>query len=54
MQHDETLLIGAPDHRFNRALMENVHPSDWRNPDPADMYNLVIIGAGPAGTCRRA
>ena len=49
MQHDETLLIGGPDHRFNRALMENVHPSDWRNPDPDDMYNLVIIGAGPAG-----
>jgi pyruvate/2-oxoglutarate dehydrogenase complex dihydrolipoamide dehydrogenase (E3) component len=49
MQHDETLSIGAPDNRFNRALMENVHPPDWRNPDPADMYNLVIIGAGPAG-----
>ena len=49
MQHDETLSIGAPDNRFNRALMENVHPPDWRNPDPVDMYNLVIIGAGPAG-----
>jgi pyruvate/2-oxoglutarate dehydrogenase complex dihydrolipoamide dehydrogenase (E3) component len=41
--------MGPPDDRFNRALMENVHPAGWRNPDPADMYNLVIIGAGPAG-----
>lgn len=49
MQHDEALSIGAPDDRFNCALIENVHPSDWSNPDPADMYNLVIIGAGPAG-----
>jgi pyruvate/2-oxoglutarate dehydrogenase complex dihydrolipoamide dehydrogenase (E3) component len=49
MKHDETLSIGAPDNRFNRALMENVHPPAWRNPDPANMYNLVIIGAGPAG-----
>src|SRR5579883_2007723 len=49
MQHDETLSTSAPDNRFNRALMENVHPPAWRNPDPADMYNLVIIGAGPAG-----
>src|SRR5262245_37694159 len=23
--------------------------SDWRNPEPADRYDLVIVGAGPAG-----
>jgi pyruvate/2-oxoglutarate dehydrogenase complex dihydrolipoamide dehydrogenase (E3) component len=28
---------------------ENLHPSQWRNPRPADHYTLVIIGAGPAG-----
>ncbi len=31
------------------ALLDNVHPPVWRNPTPADTYNLVIIGAGPAG-----
>lgn len=29
--------------------LENLHPSEWRNPQPADRYNLVVIGAGPAG-----
>lgn len=28
---------------------ELVFPSDWRNPVPAGRYNLVVIGAGPAG-----
>lgn len=26
-----------------------VRPQDWRNPQPKDLYDLVIIGAGPAG-----
>jgi pyruvate/2-oxoglutarate dehydrogenase complex dihydrolipoamide dehydrogenase (E3) component len=38
-----------PDDRFRRALVSNVHPSGWRNPKPADRYNLVVIGAGPGG-----
>ena len=25
------------------------HPDGWRNPQPAAIYNLVVIGAGPAG-----
>lgn len=33
----------------NRALLEHVHPSAWRNPEPASRYNLVVIGAGSAG-----
>jgi pyruvate/2-oxoglutarate dehydrogenase complex dihydrolipoamide dehydrogenase (E3) component len=33
----------------NRTLLANVHPADWRNPDPAPRYNLVVIGAGTAG-----
>jgi pyruvate/2-oxoglutarate dehydrogenase complex dihydrolipoamide dehydrogenase (E3) component len=49
MQDDGRSPVGPPDDRFNRTLMENVHPPAWRNPDPVDMYNLVIIGAGPAG-----
>ena len=38
-----------PDDRFNRALLGNVRPPDWKNPEPADRYNLVVIGAGTAG-----
>src|SRR5512137_902954 len=33
----------------NNALVSNVHPADWQNPDPASRYNLVVIGAGTAG-----
>jgi pyruvate/2-oxoglutarate dehydrogenase complex dihydrolipoamide dehydrogenase (E3) component len=33
----------------NRELIDNVHPTDWVNPQPAARYNLVIIGAGTAG-----
>ncbi|MGQ0635583.1 MAG: mercuric reductase [Planctomycetaceae bacterium] len=38
-----------PDDEHNRALVANVHPPDWNNPTPAGRYNLVVIGAGPAG-----
>lgn len=34
---------------YNQALLLNVHPPDWKNPQPASIYNLVIIGAGTAG-----
>lgn len=33
----------------NRKLIDNVHPGDWTNPEPAGRYNLVVIGAGTAG-----
>lgn len=33
----------------NRALVANVHPADWTNPEPAGRYNLVVIGGGTAG-----
>jgi len=38
-----------PEDNHNLELVSNVHPSDWENPDPAPMYNLVVIGAGTAG-----
>ncbi|MDD2542552.1 MAG: mercuric reductase [Desulfuromonadaceae bacterium] len=38
-----------PDDVHNKALVANVHPSDWINPEPAERYNLVVIGAGTAG-----
>src|SRR5580704_5627717 len=33
----------------NRTLLDNTHPADWINPEPAPRYNLVVIGAGTAG-----
>lgn len=33
----------------NRELVANVHPPDWTNPEPADRYHLVVVGAGTAG-----
>src|SRR6185369_8185222 len=41
-----TILPETPE---NRELSANVHPSDWINPEPAERYNLVVIGAGTAG-----
>ena len=38
-----------PEDPHDRALIANVHPPDWINPDPAPRYNLVVIGAGTAG-----
>jgi pyruvate/2-oxoglutarate dehydrogenase complex dihydrolipoamide dehydrogenase (E3) component len=38
-----------PDDEHNRKLVENVHPSNWVNPEPAGRYNMVVIGAGTAG-----
>lgn len=38
-----------PDTAENRQLSENVHPTGWINPEPAECYNLVVIGAGTAG-----
>lgn len=40
-------VAGAVD--YQKELLENVHPPDWRPPAPADRYNLVVIGAGTAG-----
>ncbi len=39
----------APMDVHNQGLLANVHPSDWVNPDPASLYDLVVIGAGTAG-----
>lgn len=38
-----------PDDPHDRALLANVHPPAWVNPEPAERYNLVVIGAGTAG-----
>lgn len=38
-----------PADKYNKKLLNNVHPEDWDNPEPVDNYNLVVIGAGTAG-----
>ena len=38
-----------PDDQYNRKLLSNVHPAQWRNPTPQGRYNLVVIGGGSAG-----
>jgi pyruvate/2-oxoglutarate dehydrogenase complex dihydrolipoamide dehydrogenase (E3) component len=38
-----------PDDNYNRELVNNVHPENWKNPKPAPVYNLVVIGGGTAG-----
>jgi pyruvate/2-oxoglutarate dehydrogenase complex dihydrolipoamide dehydrogenase (E3) component len=38
-----------PQDEHDAELLANVHPRDWNNPEPADRYNLVVIGAGTGG-----
>ena len=42
-------VVVYPDDQYNQELVEKLHPADWENPDPLERYNLVVIGAGPAG-----
>ena len=42
-------VIVQPEDQFNRELVQKLHPADWQNPTPAGRYNMVVIGAGPAG-----
>ena len=38
-----------PMDEYNQQLIARVHPGDWIDPPPADLYDLVVIGAGTAG-----
>jgi pyruvate/2-oxoglutarate dehydrogenase complex dihydrolipoamide dehydrogenase (E3) component len=38
-----------PDDEHDRVLAENVHPTNWVNPQPTGRYNIVVLGAGTAG-----
>ncbi|MEH1766086.1 MAG: mercuric reductase [Nostoc sp.] len=38
-----------PVDEYNQKLLSYVHPPNWVNPQPADVYDLVVIGAGTAG-----
>ena len=33
----------------NRRLLDAVKPEGWKNPEPKEAYDLVVIGAGAAG-----
>jgi pyruvate/2-oxoglutarate dehydrogenase complex dihydrolipoamide dehydrogenase (E3) component len=37
------------DDAWDQALRRNVHPDDWTNPQPAPVYDLVVVGGGTAG-----
>ncbi len=39
----------SSDRNSERIRLEALHPADWKNPKPAEQYDLVIVGAGPAG-----
>ena len=41
--------IARPEDAYNQALVANVHPRGWTNPEPAPSYNLVVLGGGTAG-----
>ena len=43
----ESLVL--PNDEYNQQLVENVHPSNWVNPEADGRYNMVVIGAGTAG-----
>src|SRR2546426_5214236 len=47
-QNMETTLLHPLD-LHNEQLLQNVHPPQWTNPQPASRYHLVVIGAGTAG-----
>ncbi len=38
-----------PQDAHDELLIARVHPPDWKNPEPAGRYNLVVLGAGTAG-----
>ena len=44
---DDRLVHPVDEH--DRRLLSHVRPDDWRNPVPAPLYDLVVIGGGTAG-----
>ncbi|HEV2843822.1 MAG TPA: mercuric reductase [Thermoanaerobaculia bacterium] len=45
--HAPSLIEPLDEH--NLKLIENVHPESWINPEPAERYHMVVVGAGTAG-----
>ena len=42
-------MIAPPPGSHDERLVDNVHPPAWVNPQPAERYHLVVVGAGTAG-----
>jgi pyruvate/2-oxoglutarate dehydrogenase complex dihydrolipoamide dehydrogenase (E3) component len=49
MQQRNDSVLTAPEDAYERERLENFHPVLWRNPQPADPYAFVVVGAGSAG-----
>ncbi len=39
----------SPMDKYNQALLDNVHPLEWKPPKPPKRYNMISIGAGAGG-----
>lgn len=45
----ETSIANAlPKTENNLRRLRNARPDNWQNPQPAPMYNLIVIGGGSA------
>lgn len=49
MTDPSAFVAASPLDSHNQLLLSHVHPLDWKNPSPADRYDLVVVGAGTAG-----
>ena len=49
MSESDDAYSTAPYDSYERERLGNVRPPQWRNPQPADSYHLVVLGAGTAG-----
>ena len=49
MHHRDSGAGIAVDPAVRDELRHNIRPAQWRNPEPADRYGLVVVGAGAAG-----
>ncbi|RUX03514.1 mercuric reductase [Mesorhizobium sp. M8A.F.Ca.ET.023.01.1.1] len=49
MSREPTRAAAFPVDHNDVELVRGAHPPHWKNPTPNGPYNLVVIGAGPAG-----
>ena len=49
LDQNEALVEPLPKDQYNAELIANARPPNWKNPEPAPIYNLVVIGGGTAG-----
>src|SRR6185369_12685830 len=49
IDQNEALVEPLPKDQYNAELITNARPPNWKNPEPAPIYNLVVIGGGTAG-----